>query len=165
MNVTPKTLPSFKKEAFSCPYCGAFSMMMWIDLRSSWEHRAIDSGCEVKVKRTVYGAECSKCLSQSIWIEEKNDAIMLYPSSGFASALPAHHKMPDFIKADYDEALAVHGVSKKASAALLRLSLQKLLYYIGGKGDNIYSDINFLAEQKVISEKDHRLYKIKGNNY
>ena len=92
---------------------------------------------------------------------------MLYPSSGFASALPAHHKMPDFIKADYDEALAVHGVSKKASAALLRLSLQKLLYYIGGKGDNIYSDINFLAEQKVISEKIKMvadILRIAGNN-
>lgn len=68
------------------------------------------------------------CKKISVWADNK----MVYPRC--LSAPPAHEDLPNECKQDYEEARAVFVDSPKASAALLRLVLEKLLMACGGKG-------------------------------
>ena len=100
--------PQFLKEVFQCPHCHAFAQQEWdsIDNNSSREDYQV--------------AECMVCGKLSFWENEK----MVYPLT--PSAPPAHQDMPANAKEIYEEARNVEPHSKRAAAALLRLSLEKL---------------------------------------
>ena len=62
--------------------------------------------------------------------------------------LPEPHKlMPNEIKILYEESRQVFPISKRSSAALLRLAIQKLCVIFGGKGRDINQDIQSLLEK------------------
>ena len=74
--------------------------------------------------------------------------------------------MPESCKLDYKEARDVFVHSPRASAALLRLCVQKLLSHIGGKGKNIDSDIKELVNQGLPTLVQQALdyCRVVGNN-
>ncbi|MEZ6940344.1 DUF4145 domain-containing protein [Aeromonas sp. S12(2024)] len=89
----------------------------------------------------VYAAQCHHCQDVSIWVGEK----LVHPlSSGVA--LP-NDDMPDDIKRDFEEARSVFQFSPRASAALLRLCIQKLCIHLGESTGRIDSDIASMVKK------------------
>src|SRR3989304_8987725 len=74
--------------------------------------------------------------------------------------------LADEIKKDYIEAAIIFNDSPRASAALLRLSLQKLCKQLGEKGENINTDIANLVKKGLnpLVQKSLDSLRITGNN-
>jgi hypothetical protein len=73
---------------------------------------------------------------------------------------------PDDVKLDYDEARNIFGGSPRASAALLRLAIQKLCVHLGQKGKNLNDDIGELAKAglPVKIQQALDIVRVTGNN-
>ncbi len=67
--------------------------------------------------------------------------------SDITLAPPAHDRMPEAVKKEYDEAAAVLSKSPPAAAALLRLSIELLLKEINAPGKTINDQIGGLVKQ------------------
>lgn len=157
--------PTFKGRSFHCPHCEILSHMIWSNMFNS----QLDSkDCTLY----TYFATCSQCNQISIWnatyaLADSSciNSIMIYPDSS-GVPLPSED-MPDDVKKDYLEAASIYQKSPRGAAALLRLGLQKLCKHIGGKGENINTDINTLAQDDKISKqliKAADIVRITGNN-
>ena len=156
--MTKYTAPYFYKDAFNCPYCGAFAHMQWVSYEPDVYYKAI----------------CAHCEQYSFWrvtetnltgLELRRKGEMLYPDFGSAP-LPAED-MPEDVKKDYEEAARIFIKSPRGAAALLRLGLQKLCIHLGEKGKNINDDIRLLVEKKKLSGiaiKIADTVRITGNN-
>lgn len=86
-------------------------------------------------------SRCSHCKKYAFWIKDK----MIYPVVSLAP-IPSDD-MPEDVKADYLEAASIVEASPRASSALLRLALQKLMPHIGEKGKKIDEDIVSLVKK------------------
>ncbi len=75
---------------------------------------------------------------------------MIYPD--LFQGPPPHEDMPEELKVDYLEALSIVNKSPRGAAALLRLVLQKLLIQLGGKGENMYKDIESFVKKGLPEE-------------
>jgi hypothetical protein len=71
---------------------------------------------------------------------------ILYPISDIEIPDP-NPNMPSEIAADFTEAKRIFPFSARSSAALLRLSIQKLCKHLGEKGKNINDDIKALVKK------------------
>lgn len=89
---------------------------------------------------------------------------MIYPVS--STIEEPNQDMPEEVKDLYNEARSVFKLSPKAGAALLRLGLQKLCKYLGGKGENINEDIGWLVKQGLPPKIQEAFDSIRviGNN-
>ena len=136
--------PTYKEEAFNCPYCGAYSHQIWSGLTSNKIEKTISNFMGPGPTKDNYTeidiAICSKCDQYSIWYEEK----MIYPDRGNAP-IP-NPDLPEDIKADYEEAASIANKSPRGATALLRLVIQKLCIYLGEKGENLNTDIGNLVK-------------------
>ena len=160
--MTKYTAPEFKKAAFNCPHCGAFSHMEWFEIKKYYGPLNIQS-----LLNTYEYALCSHCKQISLWKPSEDSALgeMLYPDFGSAP-FPAED-MPDDVKKDYEEAARIFIKSPRGAAALLRLGLQKLCIHLGEKGKNINDDIRSLVEKGVFSGRVAQVadtLRITGNN-
>lgn len=108
----------------------------------------------------LHASRCYSCGGIAIWHAEA----LLYPSHKY-EVEPAED-MPADVRLDFLEAATIVDASPRGAAALLRLSIQKLMPYIGGKGDNINDDIKKLAthglDERVQQALD--LVRVVGNN-
>lgn len=59
-----------------------------------------------------------------------------------------NNDLPDEVKKIYNEAVQVLSKSPRATAALLRLALEKLCKELGSTEKNLYDDIAFLVKKK-----------------
>jgi hypothetical protein len=105
-------------------------------------------------------SKCYACNKVAVWIYDR----LVHPPAHDAS--PANGDMPIEVRADYDEAAQIVALSPRGAAALLRLSLQKLLTYLGQKGDNINDDIAALVKTGLDPrmQKSLDIVRVIGNN-
>lgn len=122
--------PSYNKDQFHCPICNVFAKQRWSPLYAD--------GNFVKSSRISF---CDHCQSPSIWYDEK----LIYPDLN--TAPPANENLPPDCVADYNEAASILSKSPRGAAALLRLSLQKLMICLGETGKDINSDIGALVKK------------------
>lgn len=136
--------------------------MRWDDLWFSWGSWK-KSGAEI--------CHCSHCRKASIWrvtcIDDDGkaiDGVMIHP--GNIPAPLAHVDMPAEVQADYEEARNVAQQSPRASAALLRLCIQKLCQHLGEPGKNLNEDIGSLVKKGLPVEIQQSLdiVRVVGNN-
>lgn len=116
-------------------------------------------------------ALCTHCNKPSywratFWTSDKKAVLgkMMHPR--ITSAPPAHPDMPEEILADYTEAMNVSEESPRASAALLRLCIQKLCQHLGESGQNLNHDIGALVKKGLPIEIQQSLdiVRVIGNN-
>jgi len=89
---------------------------------------------------------------------------MVYPGVSMAP-LPSED-MPEDIQKDFSEARSVVNSSSRAAAALLRLSLQKLMVDLGEKGKNLNDDVASLVKKGLPEKIQKALDSVRviGNN-
>jgi len=89
---------------------------------------------------------------------------MIVPAE--APVEPAHPDLPADCLADYNEAREIFARSPRASAALLRLCVQKLMPHLGQKGKNINDDIAYLVRNGLpeIVQQALDFCRVVGNN-
>ena len=77
-----------------------------------------------------------------------------------------HPDLPADILPDYEEARSVFGSSKRGSAALLRLVIQKLCISLGQSGKNLNTDIGTLVANGLPPKIQQALdiVRVVGNN-
>ena len=143
--------PKYLGKQFHCPLCGVFASQEWHELyisSGSWE------------KTNFKGSYCSHCKHWTFWYDSK----MIVP---FDSSAPPHHPdLPEDCRAEYNEARDIFGRSPRASAALLRLCIQKLMPHLGQPGENINDDIAALVADglPVLVQKALDVCRVVGNN-
>lgn len=107
--------PQNNLDAFNCPYCGAYSKMIWFD--NSFQEGNCYYG---HLGLQLSAAKCSRCEKLSLWYGEE----MIIPSS---SIVPMPNEdMPENVKELYNEARNIVNKSARGASALLRLALDKL---------------------------------------
>src|SRR5467141_2750236 len=130
--MTPYVAPALRLEAFNCPHCGAFADQLWGEMHL-FDSRMYH-GTDMQVAR------CRFCKGHSVWVRDT----MVYPA---ASPAPSPSvDLPADVVADFEEARRVYSASPKASAALLRLVVQKLCVHLGQPGKNLNEDIGALVK-------------------
>lgn len=141
--------PVFNQEDFHCPFCNVYAHQIW----SLAYHRG---GHTLSDFRTC---TCGYCDEISIWLNEK----MIHPD--IAGAPLPHEDLPDEIQIDFNEARSILNKSPRGSAALLRLSLQKLMKVLGETGKNIDKDIGSLVQKGLPVEIQRALdiVRVVGN--
>ena len=140
---------SFQEKNFHCPHCNVYAQQVWTTLFAQTRDRlkrAVDYYTE-----PVWRCLCTHCSKVSYWHEYKHGlGRMVVPAE--STAEPPHPDIPDACKAEYEEARAVFAPSPRASAALLRLVVQKLMGELGQTGKNLNDDIAALVSNGLPAE-------------
>lgn len=143
-NNIPYKIPAFQESSFNCPFCQAFA-------NQNWKMTSILQIGYFNLQ-DLWVSFCTHCNKYSIWHDEQ----MLYPD--FKGIEPPNEDLNEEVKNDYNEAVSILQKSPRGSAALLRLAIQKLCKQLGGKGEDLNSDIGNLVRnglpQKVQQSLD-----------
>lgn len=153
---SPYIPPEYRTGGFNCPYCGAYAHQVWYEAVTGYS----DLG---KTHREIEGLEasqCMKCDKNVIWFDEN----LLFPISSDAP-MPSED-MPENVSLDYSEAREIVNRSPRSAAALLRLSMQKLMQNLGEKGKDLNADIANLVKEGLPSGIQKALDSVRviGNN-
>lgn len=146
--------PEYQKEQFHCILCGVFASQTWLHLKIHRGYHNPDIDTNFK------GSYCSHCKEFSFWYDGK----MVIPSE--SPIEPPHQDLPKDCVSDYLEARDIFSKSPRASVALLRLCIQKMMSHLGGKGKNINQDIGKLVDEGLPStiQKALDVCRVVGNN-
>jgi len=144
--------PELLIVAFHCPNCGVYASQSWFTV---WT-----GGSAQYNLANLRASRCAHCTQHAIWFDER----MIVPA-----AVPverAHTDLPAECAADYEEARQVFGASPRASAALLRLCIQKLMPHLGEAGKNINDDIASLVSKGLspVVQQALDVCRVVGNN-
>jgi len=103
---------------------------------------------------------CLSCDGFALWVGNK----LKYPSQ--SAEVERHEQMPDAVRLDFEEAAAIVDRSPRGAAALLRLSIQKLMPFLGEKGDSINDDIAALVQKGLEADIQRAMdiLRVVGNN-
>jgi hypothetical protein len=162
--------PVHAQGQFHCPNCNVYAKQYWSHLRcrpSDYSlYRKSDTsifglpGHDGMLPETVTISICHRCSGFAFW----NHDVMIFPQA--ISVENPNQDLPEDIQKDYWEAARILSDSPRASAALLRLALQKLCKYLGGEGKHIDTDIKSFVNSglnlKVLKALDS--LRIVGNN-
>ncbi|CAK2474296.1 DUF4145 domain-containing protein [Vibrio crassostreae] len=144
--------PIFEEEQFHCIHCGVYAKQGWNNLK-------LETPQYYKATSFRY-SQCHHCEEFCYWYEGR----MIIPSE--APVAPPHIDIPAICLDDYNEARDIVARSPRAAAALLRLTIQKLLVELGEKGNNINEDIGSLVNKGLPVEVQQALdyCRVIGNN-
>lgn len=144
--------PTYKEEQFHCLHCGVYAKQFWSELYNHKNQNAHGTSFSCST--------CSHCRKECYWYEQR----MIVPSE--APVPPPHADLPETCIEDYNEARDIVARSARAAAALLRLTIQKLLSELGEKGKNINEDIGSLVSKGLPVEVQQALdyCRVIGNN-
>ena len=148
--------PKLRGEAFQCPHCDVYAVQNWAapNIIEEEDNRLCDTEF-TSIKNiapltldeiSLFMAECERCRGLSIWMAGK----MVYPLK--PNAPEAHKEMPKDVKEIYEEARLVEPFSKRAAAALLRVSLEKLTEVLGEKKGSLHTRIAKLKKKGLSDE-------------
>ena len=151
--------PELNKKLFTCCSCNGNNQHTWNSYNRSYMYLYQGDSAYYKKENELAISICEVCKTFTLWLDGKQ----IYPlSSGIEEP---NIDMPENIKKLYLEARDVYPISKKSSAALLRLALQLLCKELGEEGKNINTDIANLVKKglsEVIQEALDTL-RITGN--
>ncbi len=125
--------PTRDSSAYHCPHCGVYAHQLWGTAQTylqSWSDLAPPTAV----------ARCTHCYKDTLWHEDQ----MIFPPVLVAPS--PHPDLPAASLATYEEARRVVGVSARAGAALVRLTLQQLLPELGASSDNLNDAVGRLVE-------------------
>lgn len=149
--------PSFKVDAFHCPHsdCETYAHQIWLNVAFG---KHTHSGHVYQ--NSLDSSTCSKCGEFALWYQGR----MLFPKA--SSAPSPMEDMPDDVKTDFIEAGIIVDDSSRAAAALLRLSLQKLMTHLGESGKDLNDDIANLVKKGLHEKIQKALDSVRviGNN-
>ena len=159
--------PTYKGNCYNCPICYAYAQQIWISTqfvyhihpqRRSQVEGSYNYGNEEHFELEI--SRCVGCGKAAIW----RDGKMIFPNK--STAPHASSDMPLDIAKDFEEARNVFAHSPRATAALLRLALQKLCKELGQAGENINHDIGELVKQGLSPriQKSLDIIRVIGNN-
>ena len=108
----------------------------------------------------LHASQCYSCSDVAIWRMGR----LVSPS--FALDIEPNQDMPADAANDFREAAEIFDVSPKGAAALLRLSLQRILKHLGQPGKNINDDIGALVSSglPVVVQQALDVVRVVGNN-
>ncbi len=145
--------------SFTCPHCGVFARQY------HWGYKAELGATPRFNEQTLPSSDwsaslCEHCKNICLWV----GLARVYPISG--TAPHPSPEMPHDVKHDYLEATRIGEISPRASAALLRLSIQKLCVHLGGTGTNLNDDIGVLVSKGLPVQVQQALdvVRVVGNN-
>lgn len=157
--------PIHAQEQFHCPHCNVYAKQLWAHVHARQLHGSsssifscVDFNEYLDEEWTI--SKCEHCGEKIIWLGD----IIVYPKKIIVS-LP-NEDLSQEIQNDYLEAANIFNDSPRASAALLRLALQKLCIQLGGDGKNINNDIKELVKNGLnpLVQKSLDSLRITGNN-
>ncbi|HBP66579.1 MAG TPA: hypothetical protein DD730_20540 [Desulfosporosinus sp.] len=150
------TAPKFGLESFNCPNCGDYAQQFW-----SPSIVAAGSSHGNVVIEDLAICMCRNCSEYSYWHSGQE---MIYPSQSTAPL--ASTDMPEAVLCDYNEARNIFEKSPKASAALLRLAIQKMCVSLDENGKDMDNDIESLVAKGLPPnvQKALEIVRVVGNN-
>lgn len=146
-------------DAFHCPHRGVYAHQEFVGAMRTMGGAGRLSSAITEIDGYSVSV-CSRCNRALIWYRDT----VVHPS--FGSTPAPHPDMPADVAADYEEARLVSELSPRASAALLRLALQKLCVTLGQPGKQLDVDIGNLVAQGLDARIQRALdvLRITGNN-
>ena len=161
-NPAQAATPQFRGSPFVCPHCRQFAKQDWGQANQTLITRGTTTYPSFSVGGdSIFISQCHACAQKMIWKDQ--DAI--WPRVSLAPE--AHIDFPADLRPDYEEARQIYNDSPRASAALLRLCLQKLCRYLGARGDNINSDIQHIYDEYGLGRRvrdSMDILRVVGNN-
>lgn len=149
--------PAVHVTPFTCPLCGVYAQQHWsVDVG----HRSYNGANWelVPISRCL----CIACSGKTFW---SNDSRSLILPRAVSAPMP-HPDLPANCLPDFEEARNVFSDSPRASAALLRLCVQKLMVDLGQEGKNIDADIAALVKNGLpdLVKKALDICRVTGNH-
>lgn len=161
-------------KAFQCPVCSGFSSHLW-----NYEPININGDYNESIKFIII-AQCQACNQFSIWITNeipitysptltlnKSDTSLTLIFPNVTKGIPKpNNDMPDDVKEIYIEAGEVLNISPRASAALSRLAIEKLVDHLNAQGKDLNTQIGNLVSKGMPIEIQQMLDSVRviGNN-
>lgn len=160
-------------KAFQCPVCSGFSSHLW-----TYNPIDINGDYNESIKFIII-AQCQACNQFSIWITNEirisSSGLVLYTSGAtltlifpnVAEGIPEPNSdMPDDVKEIYIEAGEVLNISPRASAALSRLAIEKLVAHLNAQGKDLNTQTGSLVSKGMPIEIQQMLDSVRviGNN-
>lgn len=161
-------------KAFQCPVCSGFSSHLW-----NYEPIDINGDYNESIKFIII-AQCQACNQFSIWITNeipitysptltlnKSDTSLTLIFPNVTEGIPKpNNDMPDDVKEIYIEAGEVLNISPRASAALSRLAIEKLVDHLNAQGKDLNTQIGNLVSKGMPIEIQQMLDSVRviGNN-
>ena len=132
--------PSWDKDSFTCPHCGAISLMHFHCI--SYIDKKVIGFYEEKHEGNswVQVATCHNCAKHIVWV----DNIYAYPDIVAEDPNP---DMPEEVKLLYNEAGLIYNKSPRAACALLRLAIDRLCNELGETDRDINKNIGALVKK------------------
>lgn len=150
-------MPDLYEKAFNCPHCHVFANQRRFEFNIHVSGRDYDYEL---VKLSKYEiTKCDHCEKPTLWLDHEID----YPTTCIAPE--AVDGMPDELKVDFEEARKVLSASPRASAALLRLVVEKLCHIVGDSKKSIDQNIGQMVKDGLPSQMQQALdtVRVTGN--